>query len=113
MDRELINCFSQLIITIASFCCDLRCFGKDWQSNDDSQYQNGTKECPTMIENVGMKDRLIRSAVGGALLMLLFVLSGAMKIFGLVGIFLLVTAWITHCPIYKMMGVNTCPIGDH
>lgn len=65
-----------------------------------------------MIENVGMKDRLIRSAAGGALLMLLFILSGPAKIFGLVGIYLLATAWVTHCPLYKLMGVNTCPVGD-
>ncbi len=45
--------------------------------------------------------------------MLFFVLCRAMKIFGLVGIYLLVTAWVTHCHLYKMMGVNTCPIGDH
>jgi len=65
-----------------------------------------------MVENLGMRDRLIRSAAGGALLMLLFVLSGPAKIFGLVGIYLLVTAWVTHCPLYKIMGVSTCPVGD-
>jgi len=65
-----------------------------------------------MIENLGMTDRLIRSAGGGALLMLLFFLPGPAKIFGLVGIYLLVTAWVTHCPLYKLMGVSTCPVSD-
>jgi len=65
-----------------------------------------------MTANLSMQDRLIRSAGGGALLMLLFLLSGPAKIFGLVGIYLLVTAWVTHCPLYNLIGVSTCPVDE-
>ncbi len=62
-----------------------------------------------MKANVGNVDRAIRIVLGLALLSLLFILEGDARYFGLVGIVPLLTATIRFCPLYAILGVNTCP----
>lgn len=58
--------------------------------------------------NVGTIDRLIRVVLGLVLLSLFFVLDGGIKYVSLIGIVLLLTATIKFCPLYTLIGVNTC-----
>lgn len=62
-----------------------------------------------MIKNVGNLDKIIRIVLGLALLSLLFILDGAAKYFGLIGLVLIVTAGIGFCPLYTLFGIKTCP----
>lgn len=62
-----------------------------------------------MNANVGGIDRALRVVVGLAVLSLLFVLEGNARWFGLIGIVPLATALMGWCPLYALIGVNTCP----
>lgn len=70
--------------------------------------------------NMGFADRVIRILVAIALIVLSFtaVKSGVISIVLLVvGIVFLVTSFFGVCPLYSLIGVNTCPksakAGDH
>jgi len=58
-------------------------------------------------ENIGSIDRIIRIVLGFALLLLLFLLDGGIKYIGLIGIVLLLTAFIKFCPLYTVFGINS------
>ena len=58
-----------------------------------------------MEANVGKTDKMLRIAVGLALLSLIFI--GPKTMWGLVGLVPLATAFINFCPAYKLLGVNT------
>lgn len=62
--------------------------------------------------NVGRTDRYIRVVIGIVLLMFaVFSLSGAWAtVAGLVGLILVGTGFIGFCPIYRLFGINTCPV---
>lgn len=60
-----------------------------------------------MTKNVGAVDRIIRIILGLVLLSLLFILDGGIKFIGLIGIVLLLTAFIRFCPLYPLLGINT------
>ena len=62
-----------------------------------------------MKANVGNIDRVLRVIVGIALLSLFFILEGNAKWFGLIGIVPLLTAGMGFCPLYAVLGLNTCP----
>lgn len=62
-----------------------------------------------MKTNAGMVDRVIRVIVGVVLLALVFV--GPQTVWGWIGVIPLVTGLIGFCPLYKIFGLNTCPIG--
>lgn len=62
-----------------------------------------------MKTNVGGIDKVLRIVVGLALLSLFFLLEGSARWFGLVGAVLVVTAVAGFCPLYAVLGVNTCP----
>jgi len=62
-----------------------------------------------MKPNVGNTEKIIRVIIGVALLSLLFVLEGNMRYLGLIGIIPLVTAAVSWCPIWALLGINTCP----
>lgn len=57
-------------------------------------------------KNVGTVDRIIRIAVGIALLALVFV--GPRTSWGWIGVIPLVTALIGWCPLYRVLGLRTC-----
>ena len=65
-----------------------------------------------MTRNVGSLDRSIRVLVGFALLSLLLVLDGPARFVGLVGLVPLLTAAVGFCPLYRVLGVNTCRLHE-
>ncbi|MDO5610109.1 MAG: DUF2892 domain-containing protein [Pseudomonadota bacterium] len=64
-----------------------------------------------MSANVGASDRLIRFALGIAVLSLLFVLSVPHKYWGLIGVVPILTAIINFCPLYRLLGISTSKQG--
>jgi hypothetical protein len=63
-----------------------------------------------MNANVGSADRVVRVIIGLGLLSLFFVLEGSARYWGLVGLVPLLTAAMGYCPLYSLIGLNTCPI---
>lgn len=61
-----------------------------------------------MQSNEGTVDRLVRIALGLALLALVFV--GPKNYVGLLGIVPLVTGLVGFCPLYRLVGVRTCAV---
>lgn len=59
--------------------------------------------------NVGGIDKVVRIAAGLALLSLVVLLEGSMRWIGLFGIVPLVTGLVGFCPLYSILGINTCP----
>lgn len=64
-----------------------------------------------LAKNVGGLDRILRIVVGAALL-LGFVLNmdGAYSWLYLIGIVPLATGLMQTCPLYSLVGLNTCPM---
>ena len=60
------------------------------------------------MKNAGNVDRIIRVALGIILLSLTVV--GPQSLWGLVGLVPLITGAVGFCPLYKLVGMNTCPI---
>ncbi len=58
--------------------------------------------------NEGNLDRVLRIILGLVLLSLVFI--GPMTPWGWVGIIPLATGLIGSCPIYSILGLNTCPM---
>jgi hypothetical protein len=61
-----------------------------------------------MTKNVGDPDRLLRIIVGLGVLSLLFLLEGNQRWLGLIGLVPLLTAVVSFCPAYTLIGLNTC-----
>jgi hypothetical protein len=59
-------------------------------------------------KNVGSIDRVLRIIVGLGLISMVFV--GPQTPWGWVGVVPLLTAFISFCPLYTLIGVRTCPI---
>ncbi len=59
-----------------------------------------------MSANVGGLDRILRIVVGLVLLSLVFV--GPQTPWGWLGLVPLLTGFISFCPAYSLIGVNTC-----
>ena len=59
-----------------------------------------------MKANVGVVDKTVR-IVAGALLIAL-TLMGTIGVWGWIGIVPLVTGLMNFCPLYSVLGVNTC-----
>jgi hypothetical protein len=60
-----------------------------------------------MKTNEGNSDRIMRIIFGLAMLSLTLV--GPKSLWGLVGLVPLLTGLVGFCPIYKVLGLNTCP----
>ncbi len=61
-------------------------------------------------KNVGGIDRILRIVVGAALLLGFFLNGdGAYGWLYLIGIIPLATGLLSTCPIYSILGMNTCP----
>ena len=56
--------------------------------------------------NVGNIDRILRIVVGLALIALVFV--GPKTQWGWLGIIPLATGFLSTCPLYSLIGINTC-----
>lgn len=57
--------------------------------------------------NVGNIDRILRIVVGLALLSVVFI--GPQTLWGLAGLIPLVTGLLGTCPVYSILGIDTCP----
>jgi len=66
-----------------------------------------------MPRNVGGIDRLLRIAVGLALLSLIFLVEGTARWWGLLGVVPLLTGLFQSCPLYAVFGLNTCPLRNN
>ncbi len=61
-----------------------------------------------MKTNEGKLDRIFRVVIGLGLLSLVFI--GPQTMWGLIGLIPLLTGMIGFCPLYKVFGLNTCPL---
>lgn len=61
-----------------------------------------------MKSNVGGLDRILRVLVGIALIAL--TLTGTIGVWGWVGVIPLLTGALGSCPLYSIVGLNTCPM---
>ena len=61
-----------------------------------------------MKTNEGNIDRILRIAVGLAVLSLAFV--GPKTALGYIGLVPLITGLVGICPLYSILGLNTCPV---
>ena len=59
-----------------------------------------------IVKNEGKLDRVVRIVLGITLLSLVFF--GPQSLWGLIGIIPLVTGILGTCPIYRLLGVDTC-----
>lgn len=57
--------------------------------------------------NVGSLDRMLRIVLGLVLIALVFV--GPKTAWGWVGVIPLATGFLRTCPLYSLLGFNTCP----
>jgi hypothetical protein len=75
-----------------------------------------TLEGNTMNANVGNADKLIRVVLAVAAAVVAFV-TGASSVLGIVllvvAAVLLVTAAVGFCPLYRVLGMNTCKVKAH
>lgn len=60
------------------------------------------------FKNEGNLDRILRVVVGAAVISLVFV--GPQSAWGWVGLVPLITGLVGNCPVYSLLGVNTCGI---
>lgn len=60
-----------------------------------------------MVANVGGTDRVLRVVAGAVLIALVFV--GPQTPWGWIGVVPLATAFMRFCPLYAVLGFNTCP----
>lgn len=63
-----------------------------------------------MMKNEGKIDRTLRVLIGLVLLSLVFV--GPQSLWGLVGLVPLITGLVGFCPLYRVLGLNTCPLNN-
>ena len=64
-----------------------------------------------MKTNVGVADKVARAIIGVALLSMLVLTDGAVRWLGLIGLVPLATAFLGYCPLYPLLGVDTCAAG--
>lgn len=60
------------------------------------------------MRNEGMIDRTLRMVVGLILLSMVFV--GPQTVLGWVGLVPLLTGLVGYCPLYRLLGFNTCGV---
>ena len=61
-----------------------------------------------MKTNEGTIDRALRIAAGLLLLALMF--TGTIGVWGWIGVVPLLTGAVGFCPLYTVLGLNTCPM---
>lgn len=61
-----------------------------------------------MKKNVGGIDKSLRIGLGVALLVFAFFGPESVKAWGFIGIIPLATGLLNFCPIYSLLGLNTC-----
>ncbi len=63
-----------------------------------------------MKTNVGGIDRILRVTVGAALVVA--ATTGVIGLWGYIGIVPVLTGLFRFCPVYPLLGMNTCPMKD-
>ena len=63
-----------------------------------------------MKVNVGSIDKVLRIIIGLGLLSLIFILEGNQRWLGLIGVVPITTALMGWCPLYAILGINSCPM---
>ncbi len=61
-----------------------------------------------MPTNEGNLDRALRVIAGAGILSLAFI--GPQSAWGYVGLVPLITGLVGYCPLYSLLGLNTCPV---
>jgi hypothetical protein len=61
-----------------------------------------------MKANIGSGDQTLRLVVGIVLLSLVLIVDSDWRWLGLIGLAPLLTAVVRVCPLYSILGVNTC-----
>jgi len=61
-----------------------------------------------MTQNAGGIDKILRIVVGIALIGL--TIMGVLPVWGYIGIVPLATGLMGWCPLYTVLGINTCPV---
>lgn len=61
-----------------------------------------------MTKNAGGIDKILRIVVGIALIAL--TIMGVLPVWGYIGIVPLATGLMGWCPLYTVLGINTCPV---
>ena len=64
-----------------------------------------------MLTNESPLDRGLRVVIGIVLLSLVVI--GPKTLWGLVGLVPLLTGLVGFCPLYRLLGLSTCPSHDH
>ncbi|MEL6169726.1 MAG: DUF2892 domain-containing protein [Pseudomonadota bacterium] len=59
-----------------------------------------------MSRNLGQIDRLARFGLGALLIIL--ALTGTIGLWGWIGVVFVGTAFVSFCPIYRVLGLKTC-----
>jgi hypothetical protein len=67
----------------------------------------GVRMQDILPKNEGRADRTIRILVGAGLISLFF--SGPQTTLGLIGVVPLITGLAGRCPLYRLLGIRTCP----
>lgn len=62
-----------------------------------------------MQKNIGTADKIVRILLGLVLLSLLVIRTDDTRWIGLVGLVPLLTAMLSWCPLYTLLGISTCP----
>jgi len=60
------------------------------------------------MKNIGNIDKVLRLLIGIVGISLVFF--GPQTVWGWIGLVPLLTGAISFCPLYKILGLNTCPI---
>ncbi|MEX8517970.1 MAG: DUF2892 domain-containing protein [Leptothrix sp. (in: b-proteobacteria)] len=60
--------------------------------------------------NVGGLDRILRIVAG--LVLIALTLTGTIGVWGWIGVVPLVTGLFKFCPLYTVLGMNSCPIAS-
>jgi hypothetical protein len=66
------------------------------------------KEITMFKTNVGTLDRIARILAG--LVLLALTLTGTVGVWGWIGVVPLATGLLSTCPLYTVLGFNTCPM---
>lgn len=61
-----------------------------------------------MKSNVGGIDKILRLVAGAGLLAFFFLSEGPARYWGLVGLVPIATGLFNFCPVYPLLGINTC-----
>lgn len=61
-----------------------------------------------MKANVGLTDQAARIVIGFGLLSLVLILESGVRWLGLIGLVPLATAVLGYCPLYSLLGMDTC-----